>query len=144
MSYGEKRFYVYNLQQKEKDKAADKSNKKQRSMSTSVLKNNNNISNVNSSLTSTYSLPNDNADSGLNNNNNGGNVIDDGKHWNNFVCETVVLVLNESVGLHFEVVGGADEGRFPYVGSVQARPEEAGISVQSLTQNGAFSVCDLK
>jgi hypothetical protein len=44
--------------------------------------------------------------------------------------------LNENGGLHFDLVGGADEGKFPLIGGQRLKPEEAAITVQSLSQNG--------
>ena len=45
-------------------------------------------------------------------------------------------MLSEGGGLHFEVVGGADEGKFPYVGPVLSSAEESGVTIQSLSPSG--------
>ena len=132
--------------QKEKEKSSEKVTKKQqRSVSTSAIKGNNSAAaNLTSLSFSSYTTQNDSQDNSINNNNNNssngnnGHAVENGDHghWIDHVCETVVLVLNESGGLHFEVGGGADEGKFPFVGRQRMKPEEAGISVQSLSQNG--------
>ena len=145
--------------EKEKEKSkAEKGNKKQgRSASTSAIKNNNNNSinnNTNASASFSYSLPNNNdkrdISSDGNNvnsytNNNPDNsessaTMGGGQHWSDFVCETVLLVLNDGGGLHFEVLGGADEGRFPYVGPQHTSAEECGVTVQSLSPSGKTSI----
>ena len=135
--------------QKEKEKSSEKVTKKQqRSVSTSAIKGNNSAAaNLTSLSFSSYTTQNDSQDNSINNNNNNssngnnGHAVENGDHghWIDHVCETVVLVLNESGGLHFEVGGGADEGKFPFVGRQRMKPEEAGISVQSLSQNGEIS-----
>jgi len=137
--------------QKEKEKGSDKLTKKQqRSVSTSAIKGNNTASaNLTSLSFSSYTTQLDSQDNSINNNNsssssgnnNNGHAVENGEsgHWIDRLCETVVLVLNESGGLHFEVGGGADEGKFPFIGRQRMKPEEAGISVQSLSQNGEKS-----
>jgi hypothetical protein len=62
------------------------------------------------------------------------------KHWSEFVSETVLLVLHDAGGLHFDIVGGADEGKFPYIGPLKCSPEEAGVTVQSLSPSGMWPV----
>lgn len=134
--------------QKEKEKSSDKLTKKQqRSVSTSAIKGNNTAAaNLTSLSFSSYTTQLDSQDNSINNNNNSsnnnnGHAVENGDsgHWIDRLCETVVLVLNESGGLHFEVGGGADEGKFPFIGRQRMKPEEAGISVQSLSQNGEKS-----
>ena len=141
-------------QNKEKEKSKDKPNQKQqRSASTSAIKNNNNNNNnnslnSNSSVSLSYSLPNNgesydqaNVDNYANNN---AETADSAgqqqqqQHWSDFVCETVLLVLSEGGGLHFEVVGGADEGKFPYVGPVLSSADESGVTIQSLSPSGIW------
>ena len=144
--------------EKEKEKSkAEKGNKKQgRSASTSAIKNNNNNSinnNTNASASFSYSLPNNdkrdissdgnNVNSYTNNNPDNSEspaTMGEGQHWSDFVCETVLLVLNDGGGLHFEVLGGADEGRFPYVGPQHTSAEECGVTVQSLSPSGKPSI----
>ena len=129
--------------QKEKEKSSGEKNKKQqRSASTSAIKNNNTINTNSSSTSFSYSMPSDNGEildkeSNKCTNNNvenseSGNI----KHWSKIVCETVLLVLNEGDGLHFKVAGGADEGRFPYIGSQCSSAEDSGVTVQSLSPTG--------
>jgi len=57
-------------------------------------------------------------------------------HWSEVLCETVLLVSNDASALHFEIEGGADDGKFPYVGPIHPLPEEEGITVQSYTSSG--------
>jgi hypothetical protein len=140
-------------QNKEKEKSKDKSSKKQqRSASTSAIKinnNNNNSLNSNSSVSLSNSLPNNgenydqsNVDNYANNNAETSETAgqQQQQHWSDFVCETVLLVLNEGGGLHFEVVGGADEGKFPYVGPLHSSAEESGVTIQSLSPSGTQQI----
>jgi len=140
--------------EKEKSKAEKGNKKQQRSASTSAIKNNNNNSinnNTNASASFSYSLPNNdkrdisdgnNVDNYTNNNPDNPEssaTLGGGQHWSDFVCETVLLVLNDGGVLHFEVLGGADEGRFPYIGPQLTSAEECGVTIQSLSPSGKTS-----
>jgi hypothetical protein len=122
--------------QKEIEKSEKSNKKQQRAASTSAITNN-----INNSNSSSHSLMNEMnrgdlsekiVDISINNNiesSENGNY----KHWSEIVCETVLLVLNEGGGLHFDVLGGADEGKFPYIGSLKSSAEDSGVTIQSLS-----------
>ena len=59
-------------------------------------------------------------------------------HWNDLVQETV-LSANDPNQLFFQLTGGADEGQFPHIGDMTARPEDLGVSLRG----HGFSVGDV-
>ena len=59
-------------------------------------------------------------------------------HWNDLVQETV-LSANDPNQLFFQLAGGADEGQFPHIGDMIARPEDLGVSLRG----HGFSVGDV-
>ncbi len=138
--------------QKEKDKKDKPSKKEARSASTSVLRsataqNHHQGSSPNhkQSASFSYSTTETRTDSFASDSysNNVNNHSDQGEsprygglHWSERLCETVLLVLNEAGSLHFEIEGGADDGKFPFIGPMLTSPEEAGVTVQSLTSSG--------
>ena len=59
-------------------------------------------------------------------------------HWNDLVQETVLSAANPEF-LYFELAGGADEGRFPHIGELTAKPEDVSVSLRG----HGFSVGDV-
>ena len=57
------------------------------------------------------------------------NSVNNQLHWNDLVLETVLSAANPEL-LYFRLAGGADEGQFPHIGELTARPEELGVSVR--------------
>ena len=59
-------------------------------------------------------------------------------HWNDLVQETVLSAANPEF-LYFKLAGGADEGQFPHIGELTAKPEDVSVSLRG----HGFSVGDV-